>query len=45
LETIGGELSKEQKDVDNEKLYEASWRRGRIMIFLLGVGKAKFRFY
>jgi hypothetical protein len=24
LETIGGELSKEQKDVDNEKLYEAS---------------------
>ncbi len=44
LETIGAELSQEQKDVDNKKLYEAIGGGGRSMIFLLGMGEAKFRF-
>ncbi len=44
LETIGVELSKEWKDLDNKKLYEAGWGGGRGKIFLLGMREAKFKF-
>jgi hypothetical protein len=36
---IGFELSKEQKDVDNAKLYEEGEKGG---LFFLQVGKVKF---
>jgi hypothetical protein len=42
LEMIGAKLSKEWKDVDNEKLYEVGWGRRKGKIFLLEVGEAKF---
>jgi hypothetical protein len=36
LEMIGVMLSKEQKDVDKEKLYEVDWGERRKCNFLLG---------
>jgi hypothetical protein len=36
LEMIGVMLSKEQKDVDKEKLYEVDWGERRECNFLLG---------
>jgi hypothetical protein len=33
LETIDAELSKERRDVDNEKLYEVGWRGKKVGYF------------